>query len=92
MSIANFRHLKTRVKEHLTKFVLNLKKEKTMIKTVRKATKRSSMVNHSISNTDCVNYYTLGHVQNPPAFKTNPIKIHPVNFQNRLPIKGKGYG
>ena len=32
----------------------------------------------------------VGHVQNPPAFKIHPIKIHPVKFENRLPIEGKG--
>ena len=31
-----------------------------------------------------------GHVQNPPAFKIPPFKIHPVKFENRLPIEGKG--
>ena len=32
----------------------------------------------------------MGHVQNPPALKTHPIKIHQVKFENRLPIEGKG--
>ena len=30
--------------------------------------------------------------KNPPAFKINPIKIHPVKFENYLPIEGKGRG
>ena len=28
--------------------------------------------------------------QNPPAFKTHPIKIHTVKLENRLPVEGKG--
>ena len=30
------------------------------------------------------------HVQNPPAIKIHPFKIHPVKLENRLPIEGKG--
>ena len=34
--------------------------------------------------------FKMGHVQNPPAFKIHPVKIHPVKFENRLQIEGKG--
>ena len=31
-----------------------------------------------------------GYIQNPPVIKIHAIKIHPVKFENRLLIKGKG--
>ena len=38
----------------------------------------------------CKDAFKSSRDQNPPASKIHPIEIHPVKFNNRLPIEGKG--
>ena len=55
------RHLKTRLNEHIPKCILKFIDEKTKIKTkaVVNATKRSSIAEHLVNNTNCANNYDL---------------------------------
>ena len=53
------RHLKTRLNEHVPKCILKFIDKKTKIKTkaVVNATKKSSIAEHLINNTNCTNNY-----------------------------------